>query len=136
MELFDFIDAIFSVPLWKEVTDSDKKKHFFMAQRFLSMKFPMQTQYFNQINTNPIAAMNTWHIMMSRQFKSKPSWMYDYGKVNKKEVEKKKKLDISPKAIVMYKNNYMMSTKDYNFMMEMFPEEVIPELQVYEEYVD
>ncbi len=135
MELFDFVDAIFSPTLWKSISDSDKKKHFFMTQRFLSMKMPKETQYFNQIGVNPVAAMNTWHLILCRQFKGKPQWIFDYNKVVKRNTEKKKKVDISHKAIIAYKQDYKLSTKDFDFLMEMFPDEVIPELQVYDEYV-
>ncbi len=133
MDLFDFLPTLFNKTGWEEISDSIKKKHCFMVQRILSMKYPMQTQHFNRLNTNPVAVMDTWHMIMSRQFSRPPDWTFQYSKIVIKTDKKAAKR--SAEAIAMYKRNNELCDEDYEMLVELFPDEVSGEIKIYEEYI-
>lgn len=137
MDLFEFLPHIFQREGWKDIPDSIKKKHCFMIQRIMSMKYPLQAQHFNRLNTSAVATVNIWHMIMSRQFTKAPQWTYDYSKTIKKEPKStdKKAVKRSTEVINMYMTNNKLCTADYEAMLEFFPEEVATELKMLEEYV-
>ena len=52
MKLFDYIKVLFGKDSeWEEATDYDKSKNSFMTNRFMSAKFPVQANLFNQFRS-------------------------------------------------------------------------------------
>lgn len=80
MELFDFVKVIFTDPKkYSELKNSEKSRHFFMVQRFMSIKYPTTAQSLNRIGMNPWAVMDLWQIVAYRHgqlAKRVPGWIY------------------------------------------------------------
>lgn len=129
MELFDFIDALFSKKRFADVPDSEKKKYFFMTQRFMSIKFPVQANTFNIVGINQVQAINFWHNTLTRRFTRKPSFLFTKTEKKKKKDKEEKIHDIKKGIIVMYRNAHQMSPTDFNFMAEIYPDELYKSLK-------
>jgi hypothetical protein len=89
MELFDFIGRIFGDDVkWKEVTAADKRKHFFMTNRFLSIKYPYQVLHLSSVRVSAESTMDYWHSVLSGLFSKTPGWIYAKT-IKRKEKQKK-----------------------------------------------
>ena len=76
MELFPFINVLFTKPKeYEQIKNSEKGKHFFMIQRFFSIKFPTTAQALNRNGINGAAVVDLWQIVGSR-FQRVPGWIY------------------------------------------------------------
>ena len=131
MELFDFVDTLFNRKAYLEVPDSIKRKHFFMAQRFMSMRFPLQADQFNRIGINQVVAMDYWSIILSTKYSRKPSFLYNYNKtIKKKDKVKATAIDrIKEDVITYYLKITQRDRRDFEFDKEIFPDEVLEELK-------
>ena len=85
MKLFDYIKVLFGKDSeWEEATDYDKSKNSFMTNRFMSAKFPVQANLFNQLRTDPIGQAAAWR-MVSSKFNKVPGFIYTKLKKEKEE---------------------------------------------------
>jgi len=76
MELFDFIKVMFTDPKkYSQLKNSDKSRHVFMIQRFMSIQHPTTAQQLNRVGMNGWAVVDLWQIVASR-FKRVPGWIY------------------------------------------------------------
>jgi len=76
MELFDFIKVMFTDPKkYSQLKNSDKSRHVFMIQRFMSIQHPTTAQQLNRVGMNAWAVVDLWQIVASR-FKRVPGWIY------------------------------------------------------------
>jgi len=76
LELFDYIGSIFgSEKEWQKIKNYDKKRHSFLLNRFMSIKFPIQGSLFNDLKANPVTVADIWRSLGSK-FKFTPSWIY------------------------------------------------------------
>ncbi len=137
MELFDFVKAIFTYSKSKfgEIPDNIKKRHFFMTQRIISINFPEQTNSFNLLNIDQVSVMNFWNMVMSRKYSGTPKWAFDYSKTVKTATEaKKKEIKHSAEIIKLYKEKYELDEKQYNEIVNFFPDDLSAELKIIEQY--
>ena len=76
--LFDYIKLVFSKNEkdWKELSNTDKSRNFFMLNRFMAIKYPYQASHLCHYKIDPIAVSDYWHRIMSSQFSSTPNWIY------------------------------------------------------------
>ena len=138
MELFPFIDSLFDKKVYATVPDSVKRKHFFMAQRFISIKFPEQVDFYNHVNINQVAVMDFWHRWLNIKYKSKPKWMYTKSvkkksKVTDKVAEKLAKIKIT--TVKYYMKFHECSQDDFDFRAEIFPDGLLDELKKIEKFM-
>jgi hypothetical protein len=76
MELFDFMRMIFTNPQeYQKVKNTEKNKHYFMVQRFFSIKYPTTAQALNRNGITGWAVVDLWQIVASR-FQRVPGWIY------------------------------------------------------------
>jgi hypothetical protein len=69
MKLFDFIDVMFTdKKTFESLNDKEKSEHFFMVNRRMAIKFPIQANYFNKIGMNPLVAMIAWYKNVNCKF--------------------------------------------------------------------
>ncbi len=105
MELFDIVKKVFSSDQeWSKVSDLDKKRNFFMINRFMSIEFPQLANQFNRINIESTKALDTWQRILSRRYRKVPGWVFT--KTNKSDTKKKKDTswDIKEDTIKFYCN--------------------------------
>lgn len=139
LELFDFVDRIFNKKKFTaaDCTNSDKKKHFFMAQRFISIKYPVEANNFNRVDINQVGIMNIWNGVLDRLHGQKPSWIFI--KVDKKDKAKEKIKDkiasFDSEVISFYLKNKKMDRRDFDFLVSINPDELSEELKKIENHL-
>lgn len=135
MVLFDFINAMFDRNQYATIPDSIKRKHFFMVQRFMSIKFPVEADNLNRLGINQIAVMNFWHMILTKRFSRVPGWMYVKSKKSKNSGEKDKIDKFKPDLIKFYIKGKKMDRRDFLFCKELFPDQLYEELKNLEKIV-
>ena len=76
-DLFGFINTMFSKPAeFKKTKMHDRAKHFFMINRFMAIKHPVQASYFNNLKINPGQVVTYWQESLSKVYNRTPGWMY------------------------------------------------------------
>ena len=119
MELFDFVKVLFTDPKkYSELKNSEKSRHFFMTQRFMSIQHPLTAQQLNRVGMNSWAIMDLWQIVASR-FKRVPGWIYT--KTKKASSEKNWKPDPEIAKIWMQKNE--VGERELKESIRFYPEE-------------
>lgn len=128
MQLFDFIDCLFSKEKWKTVSEVDKRSNFFMVQRFLSIQFPLECNVFNDNGISKEKALDYWNIVLCNRYRSKPSWIFT--KQNPLKNIKDKSFDkIEKETISYYLEKYFLKMRDFEFLKKYFLEELLVELE-------
>lgn len=124
-DLFEFIDCIFDKVKWKDISQSDKYKHFYMTNRFLSIRYPLeinQCQIVGLGQKNSARMMDFWHNILIRHYPRKPSWLMT--KSGKKQSETDLLKGIDKELITKYSNHHKIDLKSINSLSEFFPKEL------------
>jgi hypothetical protein len=98
MELFDIIKKVFdpSEKSWREVSKYDKTRNFFMINRMMAIKFPVQSNLFNNTKVSPNTVVDWWWDNLSKKMNKPPYWIFTKTKKSEKKEEKtKNKIDYS-----------------------------------------
>lgn len=127
--LFDYTKLIFTAneKKWKEVTSVDKNRNFFMTNRFLSIKYPVQVSFLSHIKINGSAVSDYWHSTLTKLYNSQPNWIF--AKTKKKSVEDKKKNLPSEAMIKWYCQKNEMSRREYDDTVNFFGEDFLNEIR-------
>lgn len=136
MELFDFINIIFTDPVkFKEVTNGEKQKNYFMLNRRFAIQFPMQANVLQLLKINQIAVIDYWHNFLRKYYKTVPSWIYAKGIKKTKEI-KEKSTSINNELIIMYSKTFELDSKSIKSALEFYPEQMIKELHDFSRYIN
>lgn len=135
MDLFEFIDTLFSKEKYAIVPDSIKNKHFFMTQRFMSIRYPMEANNFNVIGINQVIAMDFWHMILAKRFTKKPFWIFTKTKKSKDKEKSHKIEKMNLKLVNFYLKNKKMDRRDFEFLKEIYPDKLHEELKRIEKTV-
>lgn len=129
VELFDFVKLTFtaSEAQWADLNTTDKSRNFFMMNRFLSIKYPVQVSYLSHMKIDAPSTMDYWHQNLKKLYKSVPTWVY--AKTKKKSVEDKKKNMPSPQMVKWYCQQEEISSKDYMTSVKMFGDTFLNEIR-------
>jgi hypothetical protein len=120
MELFEFVKVMFTDPKkYSTLRNVDKGKHFFMINRFMSIKHPTTAQALNRVGMNPWAVMDLWQLVASR-FNRVPGWIYT--KTKKATSEKTWKPNPEISAIWMQRNG--VGERELRDAIRFYPEEM------------
>ena len=132
MELFDLNKQIFNKSNWDSVSNADKRKHFFMINRFMSIGNPLQAQVLQHIKINTAAVIDFWHSYMSVKYNgSVPGWIFTKG-VKKSEEDKKKKTNIDKNVVREYCKFYKIDPKSAEDAILLFPDKFVEDLKAFE----
>lgn len=135
MELFEFINVIFTNPKkYSECTKGEKRKYFFILNRRFSINFPMQANVLQHVKINQAAVIDFWQNFLRKQYNKVPGWMYTKG-IKKSKKEKEKKLNVSEKLINEYTSKMQIDKKSIYDALEFYPEKTIKELKDYEKMI-
>ncbi len=119
MELFEFVRVMFTdSKKYSSLKNAEKAKHFFMVNRFMSIKHPTTAQALNRVGTNPWAIMDLWQLVASR-FSRVPGWIYT--KTKRPTSEKVWKPNSNVAAIWMERNG--VGERELRDAIRFFPEE-------------
>lgn len=127
--LFDYIKLVFTrnEKSWKELSEMDKSRNFFMLQRFMAIKHPVQANALSLLRINPSAVADYWHRSMRTQYTSVPTWVY--AKTVKKN-EEAKKLDLPSDAMIQwYCNKNEISKRDFMESVKFFGNDFLKEIK-------
>lgn len=131
MEMFDYIKTLFDKEAYREVTDSDKKKHSFMMLRYVSIKYPLEANSFNLNGVDQLSMSDYWHWFFSNNYKSAPNWLYTKTKKNE---EKIKALD---KALLKrYCREFKLETREVEALEMLFAEEFAEVLKKFKAVIE
>lgn len=89
MELKDFVRALLRPSEWTGISDHDKRRNFFIVNRFCSIAYPEAAQAFNHVRVDAVGALEFWHRCLSGMYKRTPDWWYT--KTSKGDKKKKEK---------------------------------------------
>jgi hypothetical protein len=135
MELFELTKLMFENPQgYLQVTSGDKRKHFFMINRRMSINYPIQTNILQHIKINDIAVIDFWQNFLRKHYNKTPYWMFTKG-IKKTSEEKEKNLTIKDSTIKEFCIYYGYDLKSVNESIKIFPEEMKKELNVFEKTI-
>jgi len=122
MDLTEFLRTLFEKPTeWKNVSNYDKQRFFFMTQRILSAAYPVQAQAFNVTNINQPAVMDYWQSQLTKIYKRRPDWLWGWNAKKEKAVKKVK--IPSDEAISRYLELTQLSRRELSDAVEIFGED-------------
>lgn len=129
-KLFNLIKIFFgNNPKYKNVSDYQKKKHKFIIQRFMSIKYPDTAQRFNVNKINPVAVVNLWRIVASK-YNRTPVWIFT--KTKKAPEASTKSFVPSEDTVNFYLRYHKISKRDLNDAMKFNKEKILNELEAIE----
>lgn len=131
--LFDTMNAFFDKKKYADITESEKRSHFFMIQRYMSIMQPVIAQGFNRAGMNYAAIVDYWARYMRANFNRMPQVMY-----TKKEAPNEPKFDDAVKEkidkydkelIKLYLFRKRMNRKDFNHALTVIPDKILSDLK-------
>jgi hypothetical protein len=135
MELFDILNSMFAKREdFNKTTLHERGRHYFMINRFMSIKYPMQAQFLNHTKIHPGNAVTYWADTVGTMFSRTPSWMYVK---TKKEKEKKAAAQpVNDATIRYYCQKNACSQRDVEQAMKMLGEPFIQELSQLQKLIE
>lgn len=130
VKLFDLIDSMWDDTKWEKISESDKRTHYFMIQRFMSIMYIDETSRMNLEQINYARVVDFWREVMKRRYKSKPQFLFT--KTKKLEKEKEKKIVVDETVINFYMKHNELDRRDFDMLFKMFPDALNDELKMYE----
>ena len=130
IKLFDLIDSMWDDGKWEKISESDKRTHYFMIQRFMSIMYIDETSRMNLQQINYARVVDFWREVMKRRYKSKPQFLFT--KTKKLEKEKEKKIAVDEAVINFYMKHNELDSRDFDMLFKMFPDALNDELKMYE----
>lgn len=130
IKLFDLIDSMWDDTKWEKISESDKRTHYFMIQRFMSIMYIDETSRMNLEQINYARVVDFWREVMKRRYKSKPQFLFT--KTKKLEKEKEKKIAVDQAVIDFYMKHNELDRRDFDMLFKMFPDALNDELKIYE----
>lgn len=130
IKLFDLIDSMWDDTKWEKITEMDKRTHYFMIQRFMSIMYIDETSRMNLQQINYARVVDFWREVMKRRYKSKPQFLFT--KTKKLEKEKEKKIAVDQAVIDFYMKHNELDRRDFDMLFKMFPDALNDELKMYE----
>jgi len=134
-KLFDFIKIMFTKPKqYKAILQHNKKRHFFMINRFFAIKYPDNANAFNINGIDGSYVVDAWSIL-ARRFTSVPGWIYTKTKKMPKAAINKNQYIPKDETIEVYLKKYEIGRREFNEMQKFAPDALNTELQVIEKSI-
>ncbi len=131
MELFELIRVMFEDPhAYDAVSNTDKKKHFFMINRRMSIKFPLQAHVLQHTKIDEVAVVDFWQRFLTKQYKKTPFWMYVKG--TKRAKEDKEKKTFKDTVMKQFASTYGYDERSVRDAASMFPDKMKEEFKQFE----
>jgi hypothetical protein len=123
-ELIDVANAMFrNKKDWKNITDLDKERFFFIFNRYFSKKFTHLSQLLNDKKIDKSSALDLWYYYMLD--KSYPNWFWSKSpKFDKSELEDK---DFK----LLFEKMGLNKEDDLIYLIQNYPDIIMEELKFY-----
>lgn len=126
-KLFDFIKIMFTKKEhYNKMKQFNKKRHHFMVNRFMAIKFPGNAQLFNFNGINGGRVIDCWQMVASR-FNKVPGWIYTRTKSSKKNV--KEKYQPSEEALRIYMDKNQIGKREIEEMKKFCKDQLYSDLK-------
>lgn len=134
MDLFELTKIMFEDPSeYRTVTPGEKRKHFFMINRRMSIYFPLQAQLLQRQKINEVGVVDFWQNFLRKKYTKTPYWMYTKGVKKSKEATESKS-NIKDADIIEYAKKMGFDQKAVREAAEVYPDELKKELQRFEKW--
>jgi hypothetical protein len=124
-ELIDVAKAIFTNKNnWKNISDEDKERFFFIFNRYFAKKYPEKSQLLNLKVIDKVSALDLWyHFMLNKPY---PNWFWSKS-------EKVEKSDISEKEYKLLLLNLKIKDIDLDYLIQHHIDFIKEELKYYKD---
>lgn len=124
-EIIDVANAIFTNKNnWKDISDEDKERFFFIFNRYFSKKYPEKSQLLNLKNIDKVSAFNLWYYFMLD--KPYPKWFWS-------KTEKSENSEISEKDYKLLLSSLRVKDSDLDFLVKNHFDFIKEELKYYKD---
>jgi len=114
---------------YKNLSDEDKEKFFFIMNRKFARKYPKHAQFFNNKVMDKSSALDIWyHFFIKQRTLDIPSW-YWFKLTKKKEPEMLKKEEVE-----FLMEFYELKKEDVEFLINNYSEEVKEEIKKFKKF--
>ena len=132
-KLFDFIKIMFTKKEhYNKMKQFNKKRHHFMVNRFMAIKFPGNAQLFNFNGINGGRVIDCWQMVASR-FNKVPGWIYTRTKNSKKNI--KEKYQPSEEALRLYMDKNEIGKREVEELKQFCKEQFYSDLKQLENQI-
>lgn len=128
-KLFDFIKLMFERPKeYKAIKQHNKKRHFFMINRFFAIKFPDNANAFNLNGIEGSHVVDSWQ-MVAQRFKGVPGWIYTKTKKSAPTAKTKDQYIPSEDAVKLYMEKNEIGKREFEELKKFSSVELYADLQ-------
>jgi len=123
-ELIDVANAMFrNKKDWKNITDLDKERFFFIFNRYFSKKYTTKSQLLNNKNIDKSSSLDLWYYYMLD--KPYPNWFWSKSpKFDKSELDDK---DFK----LLFEKMGLNKEDDLIYLIQNYPDIIMEELKFY-----
>lgn len=119
---FDMVRSLFAVKDVAGMYSSEMiRQSFFIINRTLAIKYPLQANAFNRLKINPTGALVSWNLFLYNG-KGPGSWVYTKGG-GKSAKERVTETGISASIVKEYAHAYSLKVADVEAALKIFPED-------------
>lgn len=119
---YDFVKDIFTNPnkAYQEYTNKQKGNFYFIVNRIMSIKFPIEAQKLNQIGVDAIAVVDYWIAKIGgKRYSMVPKWVYTkFASTNTQR--KYKSLEFDKNVINYYLKKIQLPYNDFMQLLDEF----------------
>jgi len=134
-KLFDFIKIMFTKhSQYNTIKQHNKKRHFFMINRFFAIKYPENANAFNINGIEGSYVVDAWSLLAKR-FTRVPGWIYTKTKKSAKAATSKNEYIPIDKAVEVYMSKYEIGQREFKEMQKFAPTALNAELQAIEKSI-
>ena len=114
---------------YKDLSDEDKEKFFFIMNRKFARRYPKHAQFFNYKNMDKSSALDVWyHFFIKQRTMDIPSWYWF------KLSGKKEKSILKKEEVEFFLEFYDLKRDDLNFLIEHHSEELTDEVKKFRKF--
>lgn len=115
---------------YKNLSDEDKEKFFFIINRKFARKYPKHAQFFNKKGFDKASAMDIWFNFFTKERTLNiPEWYWF-----KQNSSKRNKSSLNKEEIEYIMNIYNITEKDIFFIENNYPSDLKEELKKFKKF--
>lgn len=115
---------------YKNLNNEAKEYYFFIINRFLSKKYPIEAQKFNIKDLDKSLALDMWYLFLGKELQSK-SLDYSFYRWFWSKSPKIKRNDWEVEDNNFLLKKLRIKQEDLDFLIKFYPEEITEELQYF-----
>jgi hypothetical protein len=124
-ELIEVVNCLFKNRSgWKDITDNDKEKFFFIINRYLSKKYSTKSQFLNIKSENKSKLLDLWFYFLMKE--PYPNWFWSKSPKTQEMTNYDKK-DIN----LLIEKLQLNKLEDLEYLIQHYPEIIKEELKFY-----